>query len=199
MNAKPVDSSYPSSQRVTEILHAWDAHSWERLLPLIYDELRELARRQMANERADHTLQATALVNEAYVRLVGNAHMDWKSRRHFFGAAAESMRRILIEHARRSKRKKRGGELERVTFIVEELGDTSDGEKVLELDDALTQLAAEDERAAEVARLRYYAGLGINEITSILNLSKRTILRDWAFARARLSTLLGVAGTEPTS
>ncbi len=177
--------------RVTEILRSRGTEVWEELLPLVHEELHAIARGFMQHERGSHTLQATALVNETYLRLLGTTEMDWESRRHFFGAVAESMRRVLIDHARRVGSKKRGGDFDRVSFELDELEVEGDLTQVLALDEALVKLAEEDERAAEVARLRYYAGLEVDAVAELLNVSTRTVLRDWAYARARLSGLLG--------
>jgi len=181
-----------SKQRVTQILRTGseDENAWSQLLPLIYDELHTIARKRMASERQDHTLQATALVNEAYLRLVADQDMDWKSRRHFFGAAAEAMRRILIDHARKARSQKRGGDRARVTLSVAGLVDDTDPDNILALDEALSTLEKEDPRAAEVARLRYYTGLEVEETAKALGVSPRTVMREWAYARARLFELM---------
>jgi RNA polymerase sigma factor (TIGR02999 family) len=163
----------------------------QRLLPLVYDELRQIAAKRMAGERKDHTLQATALVHEAYVRLARDQDMDWQSRRHFYGAAAEAMRRVLVDHARKVNADKRGGDLERVTLGGAEVAADFDQEQILALSDALETLAAEDAQAAEVVRLRFLAGLSALETAEALGVSERTVHREWTFARARLFELLG--------
>ena len=165
--------------------------SWDELMPLVYDELRQLARRRMASERAEHTLQATGLVNEAWMRLMADRDIDWKSRRHFFGAAAEAMRRVLVDHARRVKSEKRGGDRARVPVTVDGFEHGGDPERVLALNDALDRLAEDDPRAAEVVRLRFFAGLEVLEVAKTLEVSERTVMREWAFARARLTQMLG--------
>jgi RNA polymerase sigma factor (TIGR02999 family) len=170
-----------------------EAERHERLLPLIYDELHGLARRRMASERTDHTLQPTALVHEAYMRLVKDRDMEWQGRRHFYGAAAEAMRRVLIDHARKVRAAKRGGEAERVTLGGAGLEVELDADQVLALDEALATLEAEDARAAEVVRLRYYTGLSVEETAGLLEVSERTVHREWTYARARLAELLGDA------
>jgi RNA polymerase sigma factor (TIGR02999 family) len=167
---------------------------WDEVLPLVYDELRALAQRRMGAERVQHTLQATALVNEAWVRLAADREMDWSSRRHFFGAAAEAMRRILVDHARKVRAEKRGGDRARVTLTVDGFEHGGDPERVLALDDALGALAREDARAAEVVRLRFFAGLEVADVARALEVSERTVMREWAFARARLSQLIGEDG-----
>lgn len=166
------------------------------LLPLVYAELRELARARMAKERGDHTLRATALVHEAYIRLAAHRG-DWQDRAHFFRAAAEAMRRVLIDHARTRDAAKRGGGERPRRIDAFDLGGESDPAQILALDEALETLRAEDERAAEVVRLRFYAGLGFAEIASLMGCAERTVLREWAFARARLVELLA-SGEEET-
>jgi RNA polymerase sigma factor (TIGR02999 family) len=183
-----------SVNEVTRILNAveqGDPHAAEQLLPLVYDELRRLAAHRLANERPGHTLQPTALVHEAYLKLVGTgARQPWNGRVHFFAAAAEAMRRILIDHARRNNRIRRGGGINRVE--LDDLGDIEvvanlDGtDELLALDAALTQLAAADPRKAELVRLRYFAGLTVEQAGELLGISRATADRHWAFARAWL-------------
>ncbi len=191
--ARLLSVSDEGREQVTRILSAGaeDQNAWSQLLPVIYDELHAIARKRMASERADHTLQATALVSEAYMRLVNDQNMDWKSRRHFFGAAAEAMRRILIDHARKARSQKRGGDRMRVTLSVAGEVAQEDPDHILALDEALTTLEKEDPRAAEVARLRYFTGLEVEETAQALDVSARTVMREWAFARARLFELMG--------
>lgn len=162
----------------------------DELLALVYGELRDIAGSRMAAERAGHTLQATALVHEAYLRLVGDQEMVWKGRGHFYAAAGEAMRRILIDHARKVKSLKRGGANLRVTLGGQEFADDVGAEQLLHLNDALDKLEREDERAAEVTRLRFFAGLSVEETASAMDVSERTVRREWAFARARLFELL---------
>lgn len=168
----------------------------EALLALVYDELRALAQRRMNSERGGHTLQATALVHEAWMRLAGTERMQWSSRRHFFGAAAEAMRRVLVDHARKLRTAKRGGGAARVSLSLADMEVDSQPERLLALNEALDTLEAEDARAAEVARLRWFAGLEVKQVASALECSERTVMREWAFAKARLSELLG--DDEPT-
>lgn len=163
---------------------------WSQLLPLVYDELRVLARRRILGERAGHSVEATALVHEAYLRLLGDRHMDFESRRHFFGAAARAMQRVLIERARKIGRQKRGGDRLRVTLGDQDLGENLAADQLIELNDALEVLEQEDARAAEVARLKLFAGLEMAEIAQTLELGERTAAREWAFARARLGEML---------
>ncbi len=184
-----------SEQRadITQILEGFDERpdAAAELLPLVYDQLRGIARARMSDERAGHTLQATALVHEAYARLVGPNEVKWESRAHFFRVAAEAMRRILIDHARKRNSQKRGGDRERLPISVVDLATEYDPERVLEFDEALTTLAREDERAAEIVQLRFFAGLSVQETCEAMALSERTVMREWAFARARLFELLG--------
>jgi RNA polymerase sigma factor (TIGR02999 family) len=180
----------PPMSEVTRILSAieeGDRHATEQLLPLVYDELRKLAAHKLAQERPDHTLQATALVHEAYIRLVDVARPEhWDGRRHFFAAAAEAMRRILIENARRKKQSKRGGTLKRVDLKESDLIDKASPEAFLMIDDALDKLAREDEEAAQLVKLRYFAGFSIEDAAEMLGISRSTAYEHWAYARARL-------------
>ncbi len=164
-----------------------DPKASAELLPLVYDELRRLAAEKMTRERPGHTLQATALVHEAYLRLVdGSNGKNWDSRWHFFAAAAEAMRRIVINRARDKKRLKRGGNLRRVDFDDVEIAlDANDGDLVA-LDDALAELEGEDAVAAQVVKLRFFAGLKHREVAAALGISLRSAERQWAFAQAWL-------------
>ncbi len=165
-----------------------------RLFEAVYADLRVIAGAQMRGERADHTLQATALVSEAYVRLVGSTPIEFEDRRHFFRVASEAMRRILIDHARARLAEKRGGG-KRPRELFDDDGAVSMApERLLELDDALERLALEDERAAEIVRLRFYGGLSLEQAGEMVGVSRRTAIRDWGFARARLSELMGGEG-----
>ena len=175
---------------VTQILsqiEAGDPNATEELLPLLYEELRRLAALRLAEEKPGQTLQATALVHEAYVRLVGGpSDQQWNSRGHFFAAAAEAMRRILVEQSRRKNRVRHGGELRRVDFDSQlQISDVAD-KNLLALDEALQRLAIEDPQVAEVVKLRYFAGITIEETASALGISVRTVNRHWAYARAWL-------------
>jgi RNA polymerase sigma factor (TIGR02999 family) len=163
-----------------------DRTAAERLLPLVYDQLRRAAQQLMGHERAGHTLSATALVHEAYMRLVGAGNVEWNGKGHFYAAAAEAMRRILIEHARARGRIKRGGELRRANF--ESLGDlaASEPDEILSFDEALQRLEKETPDAAAVVRLRFFAGLSVDETAQALQISDRTVDRLWTFARAWL-------------
>lgn len=173
---------------VTRILFAieqGDPHAAEQLLPLVYDELRQLAAQRLAHEKPGQTLQATALVHEAYLRLVGDQHFD--NRGHFFAAAAEAMRRILLNRARDKKRLKRGGgERRRVDLDHIEIALDTKDEELIALDEALTQLASEDPDAARLVNLRFFAGLSLKDAASSLGLAQRTAERQWTYARAWL-------------
>lgn len=199
------DASLPAQPaagpgHVTRLLHeaaAGKPAAGGELLPLVYDELRRLARRRMSAERADHTLQATALVHEAYARLVGGKEVDWADRAHFFHAAAAAMRRILIDHARARAGPVRGGGRRRVPLDVADVADLAardDPAAVLALDDAVAALERQDPDAAAVVRLRFYAGLSVDETANALGTSPRTVKRDWAFARAFLLRALEGGG-----
>ncbi len=161
------------------------------LFEAVYSELRALARGRMAQERAGHTLQAPALVNEVYLRLAREEGMEWRDRRHFYGAAVEAMRRVLVDHARKVRSKKRGGDRARLDLTLSGLAQADDPELVLALDEGLEQLAREDARCAEGARLRIYAGFSTEDVVRALELTPRTVQRDWAYARARLGEILG--------
>lgn len=178
--------------RLLEDFAAGRIHSSDTLLPLVYEQLRRTAQQRMAQERPGHTLTATALVHEAYARLIGDEGVRWDGRGHFFAAAAEAMRRILIEHARSRGRVKRGGDRERVPLSVVDLAEESDPERIMALDGAIRRLGEQDGRLAEIVRLRFYAGLSVEETASALGVSDRTVKRDWAFARAWLHKELGL-------
>lgn len=178
---------------VTEVLSAierGDPHAAEQLLPLVYEELRNLAAQKMSQEQPGQTLQATALVHEAYLRLVGGDHVPvrWDSRGHFFAAAAEAMRRILINRARDKQRLKRGKKVHRVNLDLDQLAfaETADDFELLALDEALEELAAEDRACAELVKLRFFAGLTLDEAAQALGISGRTADRHWAYSRAWL-------------
>jgi RNA polymerase sigma factor (TIGR02999 family) len=178
---------------VTEMLNAidrGDPPAASRLLPLVYDELRRLAAQRLAGEKPGQTLQATALVHEAYLRLVGDANQSWDSRGHFFAAAAEAMRRILIDDARRKRRLKRGGGRDRVDLDQVEAAAVAPGDDLLAVDEALEQFAAEDPKKAELVMLRFYGGLSVEEAARCLGISRATADRHWAYARAWLYDFL---------
>lgn len=171
-----------------------DANASEQLLPLVYDELRNLAAAKLAQEKPGQTLQPTALVHEVYLRLVGRAGgRSWDSRGHFFAAAAEAMRRVLIENARRKRRQKRGGARRRVELDPSQLSYSTRAEDLLDLDDALNCLAAEDPQAAQFVKLRYFTGLSIEEAAEMVGLSRSAACAHWAYARAWLRRRLRAA------
>jgi RNA polymerase sigma factor (TIGR02999 family) len=171
--------------RLIEAAQAGDRKAAADLLPLVYDELRKLAARQMAQEKPGQTLNATALVHEAYLRLVGNQQFD--GRGHFFAAAAEAMRRILVENARRKSRIKHGGGLKRVELSDAQPARDEPAVELLAIDDALSRLAAEDPDAAELVKLCYFAGLSVEDAADALGLGRSTAYRHWTFARAWLA------------
>jgi RNA polymerase sigma factor (TIGR02999 family) len=173
--------------RILSAIEQGDPHAAEELLPLVYDELRKLAAVRMAQEKPGQTLQATALVHEAYLRLVDAAKAQhWGSRGHFFAAAAESMRRILVERARKKKRLRHGGGRRRVALQDAVSLADSPQDDLLALDEALTRLAAREPAKAELVKLRYFAGLPIDEVADLMHISRSTAKRYWAFARAWL-------------
>jgi RNA polymerase sigma factor (TIGR02999 family) len=178
--------------QVTELLHAIAAgkpQAADQLIPLVYGELRRLAASRLAREGPSHTLNATALVNEAYLRLLGpDQKLDFDNRGHFFGAAAEAMRRILVESARRKHAQKRGGRLKRQTLEPGQVlvNDDNSSDELLALDEALVKLASEDAGKAELVKLRYFAGLTLSEAAQVLGISRTTADRWWAYAKAYL-------------
>ena len=173
--------------RILSAIEQGDAHAGERLLPLVYDELRKLAAQRLEQEKPGQTLQATALVHEAYLRLVGEGQGQcWNSRGHFFGAAAEAMRRILIDAARRKRRPKHGGDRQRLPLEELSLPVDDEAEDLLALDDALIRLARQEPVKAELVKLRYFAGLSLEAAAACLDISPATAKRYWAVARAWL-------------
>jgi RNA polymerase sigma factor (TIGR02999 family) len=176
---------------VTQLLSAirdGDPGAANQLLPLVYDELRRLAAQKLAHENPGQTLQPTALVHEAYLRLVGaeNLPSEWEGRGHFFAAAAEAMRRILVESARRKRRRKHGGSRTRQALDPDQVAAREVSEDLLALDEALTKLAASDPRVAQLVQLRYFGGLTIKQAAEVLDISTRTANADWAYARSWL-------------
>lgn len=171
--------------QVTQLLkamHDGDAQAAESLLPLLYGELHRLARAYMRRERPDHTLQATALIHEAYLRLVGE-QVDWNSRAHFIGIAAQVMRRVLVDHARAHRADRRAGKLKRVELNDDLAVSAKQMNEIEDLDEALNRLAVVNERQARVVELRYFGGLSFDEIASLLEMAPRTVKRDWSLAR----------------
>lgn len=180
----------PHPDRVSEMLKAWSAGDQEianEFLPLVYDELRRQARRFLRKERANHTLVTSALVHEAYIRLVDQKNVSWQNRAHFFGIAAEIMRRILVNYAIQAKRQKRGGDAQRVTLDGNiPAGEAAGNVDLICLDEALNRLKHLDERQARIVELRYFAGLSIDETAEVLSISPATVKREWNMARAWL-------------
>jgi RNA polymerase sigma factor (TIGR02999 family) len=182
---------------VTMFLDRWQAGNLDdsgldQILPLVYDELRAMARRQLRAERSDHTLQPTALVHEAYLKLVDQDQVAWQNRQHFFSVAAMAMRRLLVDHARERGRLKRGGDQAKVTFTLSlPLASDDQVAEIVAVDDLLATLAEFDPRAARVVECRYFAGLSVDETAAALELSPRTVKRSWQLARAWLRKEMG--------
>jgi RNA polymerase sigma factor (TIGR02999 family) len=188
----------------TDVLSAIDAgdpQAASQLLPLVYDELRQLAARKLANEKPGQTLDATGLVHEAYLRLVGSPAPDaaqrrWNGRAHFYAAAADAMRRILIDNARKKRSERHGGQQQRATFHDNIEAPVKPVDDLLAIDDALTLLAAEDSEAAQLVKLRFYAGLSVEEAADVMSLARATAYRTWSYAKAWLRTKLSETATE---
>jgi len=179
----------PKQHEITQLLAEWsdgNQSALDELYPLVYDELHRLARRYMSRERKGHTLQTTALINEAYVRLVDQKNVHWANRSHFFAISAQIMRRILIDHARRHAYAKRGGGAQQVSLDEAAVVTKGIGLELVRLDEALQVLAKLDQRRCHVVELRYFGGLSNEEIASVLNVSENTVTRDWNMARAWL-------------
>jgi RNA polymerase sigma factor (TIGR02999 family) len=179
----------PSSKSVSQLLHDWrngDQTALERLMPLVYEELRRIAGHYMRNERQGHTLQTSALVNEAYMRLVDHENIEWANRAHFFSVAAQAMRRVLVDYARSRNYQKRGGEARKVALDEAAMVTEEDAAEMIALDDALDTLAKIDERKCRVVELRYFGGLSVEETAEALGVSIQTVGRDWSSAKAWL-------------
>jgi len=188
MDAPPI-----SQQRVTELLGKWsegDHAALADLTPLVYEELRRLAHRQMGAERPDHTLQTTALVNEAYLRLADQANPRWQNRAHFFAVAARAMRQILVSYARSQRSQKRGGGAPKMELDEAALVSPEESKEIIDLHEALERLATLDSRKAEVVELKYFGGLNYDEMAEVLKISRITVRRDWEFAKVWLYTEL---------
>ena len=186
------------NERITSVLEAADrgeAIRADELLPLVYDDLRSLARRYLARENAGHTLQPTALVHEAWVRLVDQSRVQWKGRTHFFAIGAQAMRRVLVDHARGRLRDKRGGGRPRVELREDVALASERDEDVLAVDEALEKLARLDERQARIVELRFFGGLSVEEVAEVLGVSKRTVEAEWTMLRAWLRRELADEGT----
>jgi RNA polymerase sigma-70 factor, ECF subfamily len=194
------DSRAPAPGEVTSLLERWargDKEAYARLMPVVYDELRRLASRQMAGERGDHTLQTTALVHEAYLRLAREGPRPWANRRHFFALAARAMRQILVEHARRVRAGRRGSGLVRVELGEADAATEIAAEEVLAVNAALERLATLDPRQERIVELRYFAGQTVPEVASSLGVSASTVEREWRAARAWLQRELEGPGAAP--
>lgn len=179
----------PSLHEVTQLLSDWshgNQEALDKLMPLVYDELRRLAHHYMSRERAGHTLQTTALVNEAYLRLIGRQKMHWQNRAHFFAISAQLMRRILVDHARAHTRVKRGGGAHMITLDEAAVVSRERAAEVIALDDELNRLAALDLQQSRIVELRFFGGLTIEETAEVLGLSPATIKREWRTAKAWL-------------
>jgi RNA polymerase sigma factor (TIGR02999 family) len=179
----------PDQHEITQLLAEWsdgDQSALDELYPLVYDELHRLARRYMSREKKGHTLQTTALINEAYVRLVDQKNVHWANRSHFFAISAQIMRRILIDHARRHAFAKRGGGAQQVSLEEVAVITRDASRELVRLDEALKSLAEVDPRRSQVVELRYFGGLNNEEIAGVLNISENTVTRDWNMARAWL-------------
>ena len=185
-----------SRHEVTELLHAWSdgkEESLDDLVPLVYEELHRLARHYMNGERSDHMLQTSALVNEAYLRLVDWKNVRWQNRAHFFGVAAQIMRRILVDFARSRNYAKRGGAARQVSLAQVEVSSADQGEDLVALDEALERLSAIDARKGRIVELRFFGGLSVDETAEVLKISARTVMREWSLAQAWLHReLIGV-------
>jgi RNA polymerase sigma factor (TIGR02999 family) len=187
----------PKQHEITQLLAEWsdgNQSALDELYPLVYDELHRLARRYMSRERKGHTLQTTALINEAYVRLVDQKNVHWANRSHFFAISAQIMRRILIDHARRHAYAKRGGGAQQVSLDEAAAVASGIGAEILRLDEALKTLAEMDPRRSQVVELRYFGGLNNEEIAGVLHISENTVTRDWNMARAWLYQQLTGSG-----
>ena len=178
-----------SSNQITQLLAAWssgDETAMDQLMPLVYGELRRIARRYMAGQRAGHTLQTTALIHEAYLKLVGQGERRWQNRAHFFGVAAQAMRHILVDYARARHADKRGGEAQAVSLDEATASTGTQAAEIVALDDALRRLAEVAPRQSRVVELRYFGGLNVEEAAEVLKVSPETVTRDWRMAKAWL-------------
>jgi RNA polymerase sigma factor (TIGR02999 family) len=186
-----MDAPSVSQQRVTELLMQWssgDDAALAELTPLVYEELRRVAHHHLSAQRANHTLQTTALVNEAYLRLADQTNPRWQNRAHFFSVAARAMRQILVSYARGQQAQKRGGGALRVNLDDAALVSPGESKEIIELHEALEQLSALDSRKAQIVELKYFGGLSYDEIAEVLKISRTTIRRDWEFAKVWLYT-----------
>ena len=179
----------PPAHQITQMLVRWragDQRALDELMPLVYDELHRLAAHYLRGERRGHTLQTSALVNEAYLRLAGHEEIQWQNRAHFFAIAAQAMRRILVDHSRRRGNQKRGGDVPKVALDEALIVSADRAAEVVALDDALTRLAEIAPRKSQLVELRFFGGLSIEETAEVLKVSPGTVMRDWTFAKAWL-------------
>ena len=184
---------------LTGLLAAWsdgDASSLDRLIPVVYNELRRMAARYLRRERGDHTLQATALVHEAFLKLVDQRHVRWQNRAHFFAIAARLMRRVLVDHARERRYQKRGGDAQRVSLDEGLAIGPGQDEDLVALDEALSALGEVDPRKSRVVELRFFGGLSVEETAEALEVSPETVRRDWRLAKSWLLRRLGESGSD---
>jgi len=191
-------NAIPSTPEVTELLLAWragDESALDRLIPIVHGELHRIARACMAGEKAENSLQATALVNEAYLRLIETREVNWQNRAHFLAMAARLMRRILVDFARSRQYQKRGGGAVRVTLTDDLVLDAEPGRDLVALDDALQALAGLDERKSQVIEMRFFGGLSVKETAEALQVLPETVMRDWKLAKAWRLRELGRAGS----
>jgi RNA polymerase sigma-70 factor, ECF subfamily len=183
-----------SSHQITILLTDWsqgDEYALERLIPLVYEELRRMARNYLRRQPSGHTFQTTELIHEAYLKIAGGEEKRWQNRAHFFGVAAKAMRHILVDYARSKSRNKRGGWQARITFAEDVAVTSGRSEEIVALDDALNQLAVLDERKVRVVEMKFFGGLKTEEIAGVLRISPETVKRDWSFAQTWLLRELG--------
>jgi RNA polymerase sigma factor (TIGR02999 family) len=183
-----------TSHQITLLLLNWskgDEYALEQLMPLVYEELRRMARNYMRRQPSGHTFQTTELIHEAYLKIASGEEKQWQNRSHFFGVAAKAMRHILVDYARSKGRNKRGGWQDRITFVEDVAVSSGRSEKIVALDDALNQLAVLDERKVRVVEMKFFGGLTVEEIAGVLKISPETVKRDWSFAQTWLLRELG--------
>lgn len=178
-----------SPKEITKLLQDWssgDELALKQLMPLVYEELHKMAKQYMRSQRIDHTLQTTALIHEVYVKLAGQKEQNWKNRAHFFAVAAQAMRHILVDHVRKRGYQKHGGKAQRVELDEAMIVSNERAAELVALDEALTRLSALDERKSRVVELKYFGGLNNEEMAEVLNVTAKTVIRDWQFARTWL-------------
>lgn len=178
------------SHQVTQLLLQWsngDQTALDELMPIVYDQLRRMAKRYMNRQESGHTMQTTELIHEAYLKLAGNEEKNWKNRAHFFGVAAQAMRHILVDYARSKKSQRRGGFRQKITLVENAVVSNQRSDEILALDEALLKLAEVDERKSKIVEMKFFGGLNFEEIAEVLQLSIITVKRDWSFAKNWLS------------